>query len=494
MSKNLLDSSVSHIKVEINTCILFVTLGISQMYTSLVPVDNTVGHRKSSSRRKVLNRHKQIFSKSITNSKESKEHELENAPLVAEDAVISKNIWAEAAEHDSDVKQNRRASMKKRHIPSNRLASLSNQNRSEPGSGNDASENSASVVSSSPSLSGKPQALGKDGDPSKDETTAGDGPSPKSLGILDLMDDHPTSQDPLNYTPTSLNPMDDTPTFLDPMDYTPTSLNPMDDTPTSLNPMDDTPTLLDPMDDYEHTCAICYEILVRPHAVRPCGHTFCESCLRQLQAATAARGKSAWVLCPICREGIQKCELKHAMDATVSSTYPDRYNERLRVLKQEIKKKKNSRLPHAPPASVGFPPHRQALRDHHRQPPFRPPPIFNYFGFTMIGVSIFCLVGTYLIYVVTTMGLIKFVLHFVGKSGLHLTPAQGDGPVKMIWIRTLSFVLFLGAVKALVTLSWGKIVFLFSCVIFLSAAGYSLDGAIHIATERLVILALERPW
>ena len=82
---------------------------------------------------------------------------------------------------------------------------------------------------------------------------------------------------------------------------------------------DDAHDSADLLNDYEHTCAICYEILVRPHTVRPCDHVFCEGCLRQLQHTTASRGPrphdrrgrqdvEVLVLCPICRGPIQKCE------------------------------------------------------------------------------------------------------------------------------------------------------------------------------------------
>ena len=90
---------------------------------------------------------------------------------------------------------------------------------------------------------------------------------------------------------------------------------------------DDAQDTTDPINDYEHTCAICYDIMVRPHEVRPCGHVFCELCLRQLQSTTASR-QPLWyprgvrngreqrdilVLCPICRGSIEKCHAKGGM-------------------------------------------------------------------------------------------------------------------------------------------------------------------------------------
>ena len=88
--------------------------------------------------------------------------------------------------------------------------------------------------------------------------------------------------------------------------------------------VDDVMDTTDLINDYEDTCVICYDIMVRPHEVRPCGHVFCELCLRQLQSTTASQlplwnpqggrngrqRREILVLCPICRGPIEKCQVK----------------------------------------------------------------------------------------------------------------------------------------------------------------------------------------
>ena len=94
-----------------------------------------------------------------------------------------------------------------------------------------------------------------------------------------------------------------------------------------LTDADDAQDTTDLLNESEHTCAICYDIMVRPHEVRPCGHVFCELCLRQLQSTTASRQplqhpqverngrqqREILVLCPICRRPIEKCHAKGGM-------------------------------------------------------------------------------------------------------------------------------------------------------------------------------------
>lgn len=44
------------------------------------------------------------------------------------------------------------------------------------------------------------------------------------------------------------------------------------------------------------TCAVCLDIFICPHVCRPCGHSFCEPCLR-----TIANNRPMNTPCPLCR-------------------------------------------------------------------------------------------------------------------------------------------------------------------------------------------------
>ncbi|CAG9461879.1 unnamed protein product [Pedinophyceae sp. YPF-701] len=48
------------------------------------------------------------------------------------------------------------------------------------------------------------------------------------------------------------------------------------------------------------TCAICFEVMVAPHIVTPCGHTFCGACICQWMVQPA----SASMTCPKCRAAL----------------------------------------------------------------------------------------------------------------------------------------------------------------------------------------------
>lgn len=56
------------------------------------------------------------------------------------------------------------------------------------------------------------------------------------------------------------------------------------------------------------TCSVCLDMFYRPHRCEPCGHMFCEHCLRQLSRQTPT-----FTPCPLCREVISKCVLNTGM-------------------------------------------------------------------------------------------------------------------------------------------------------------------------------------
>ena len=56
--------------------------------------------------------------------------------------------------------------------------------------------------------------------------------------------------------------------------------------------------------DQSLTCPVCLEMFYLPCLCQPCGHIFCDPCLRRL----TGHG-SEGVLCPLCRRVIQCCVL-----------------------------------------------------------------------------------------------------------------------------------------------------------------------------------------
>ena len=81
-----------------------------------------------------------------------------------------------------------------------------------------------------------------------------------------------------------------------------------------------------------HQCPVCLETLYRPHSTEPCGHIFCETCLRRLSQAAVENSRQIMerattaccmpsflyfnlksldqaltIKCPICRTIIQGC-------------------------------------------------------------------------------------------------------------------------------------------------------------------------------------------
>ncbi|XP_076061775.1 E3 ubiquitin-protein ligase RNF180-like [Oratosquilla oratoria] len=58
-------------------------------------------------------------------------------------------------------------------------------------------------------------------------------------------------------------------------------------------------------------CPVCLDVYYSPFEVKPCGHTFCEPCLRRL-----AKPKPTETRCPLCRELIGMCQLNRAIAST----------------------------------------------------------------------------------------------------------------------------------------------------------------------------------
>lgn len=65
-------------------------------------------------------------------------------------------------------------------------------------------------------------------------------------------------------------------------------------------------------------CAVCMDIKFRPVRLSPCGHEFCDPCVRSLVNSR----------CPTCREEIQDCFHDHDLAAKMKEGYPNEYEER----------------------------------------------------------------------------------------------------------------------------------------------------------------------
>ncbi len=52
-------------------------------------------------------------------------------------------------------------------------------------------------------------------------------------------------------------------------------------------------------------CPVCLDLLYEPVVAEPCGHEFCEPCLRKMVAKSAPAVRSR---CPKCRQNIAYCE------------------------------------------------------------------------------------------------------------------------------------------------------------------------------------------
>ncbi|XP_029024277.1 E3 ubiquitin-protein ligase RNF180 isoform X4 [Betta splendens] len=71
------------------------------------------------------------------------------------------------------------------------------------------------------------------------------------------------------------------------------------------------------------TCAVCLDIYFSPHSCHPCGHIFCEPCLR-----TLARSRTANTPCPLCRTLISHTNIHKELDQNVKAMFPKVHSTR----------------------------------------------------------------------------------------------------------------------------------------------------------------------
>ncbi len=61
--------------------------------------------------------------------------------------------------------------------------------------------------------------------------------------------------------------------------------------------------------NYDLLCPVCLDLLHSPVKTRPCGHTFCDPCLRRVAKMHSGRKTSRPTIpCPQCRTAITYCD------------------------------------------------------------------------------------------------------------------------------------------------------------------------------------------
>lgn len=71
------------------------------------------------------------------------------------------------------------------------------------------------------------------------------------------------------------------------------------------------------------TCAVCLDVYFSPYSCHPCGHVFCEPCLR-----TLAKNRPSNTPCPLCRTFISHTSFHKDLNNTVKSFFPKVYFSR----------------------------------------------------------------------------------------------------------------------------------------------------------------------
>ncbi|XP_045192522.2 uncharacterized protein LOC123548932 [Mercenaria mercenaria] len=97
--------------------------------------------------------------------------------------------------------------------------------------------------------------------------------------------------------------------------------------------------------DSSITCPVCLEMYHMPRTCNPCGHIFCDPCLRRL----TGQG-SEGIPCPLCRTVIYSCELNKDFEY-LSLTHPDIY--RARAMLERHTKFRHYQLPYTAPVPLG---------------------------------------------------------------------------------------------------------------------------------------------
>ncbi|XP_070781364.1 E3 ubiquitin-protein ligase RNF180 [Enoplosus armatus] len=71
------------------------------------------------------------------------------------------------------------------------------------------------------------------------------------------------------------------------------------------------------------TCAVCLDVYFSPHSCQPCGHVFCEPCLR-----TIAKNRPTSSPCPLCRTLVSHTSFHKELNQTAKTFFPKVYYAR----------------------------------------------------------------------------------------------------------------------------------------------------------------------
>ncbi|XP_071321974.1 E3 ubiquitin-protein ligase RNF180 isoform X2 [Trachinotus anak] len=84
-------------------------------------------------------------------------------------------------------------------------------------------------------------------------------------------------------------------------------------------------TLLDSEEEDREglTCAVCLDVYFSPYSCKPCGHVFCEPCLR-----TLAKNRPTNTPCPLCRSLISHTNFHKELNHTAKTFFPKIYHAR----------------------------------------------------------------------------------------------------------------------------------------------------------------------
>ena len=74
----------------------------------------------------------------------------------------------------------------------------------------------------------------------------------------------------------------------------------------------------------EKDCAVCIDLLYNPIKITPCGHIFCESCVKRLRQTETQRD----VPCPLCRQTIESCVHDTELQIKLELKYPEEMKHR----------------------------------------------------------------------------------------------------------------------------------------------------------------------
>uniref|UniRef100_A0A8C7FIK8 E3 ubiquitin-protein ligase RNF180 n=1 Tax=Oncorhynchus kisutch TaxID=8019 RepID=A0A8C7FIK8_ONCKI len=85
-----------------------------------------------------------------------------------------------------------------------------------------------------------------------------------------------------------------------------------------------------------YTCAVCLDVYFSPYSCHPCGHIFCEPCLR-----TLAKNRPANTPCPLCRTLISHTLFQKELNQTAKTFFPKVYHSR----KHNFQKANYAKLP-----------------------------------------------------------------------------------------------------------------------------------------------------